>query len=243
MDKIEEFALFQAFKAYSSSVYGGRIEVLPGKYLEGETFTKFISIDLTGDLFEIPALYVLPALHVRNLGYDKLVIPLDLSSTSFKKISMASSILYSVGAFTHSNGLLKIITSKENIYYGNRGIILDENFNPLFLTTYVIEKADTNSYKVRQVNCRVPHEVFQRQDEVIPKTIYKKLIPLYGVSTFQIPYIPGPGNFINFSAVNKVQVIIGEMPEIIVNSNTPEPSSATDEEFARILRDNIDSFL
>lgn len=243
MDKVEEFALFSAFRMYIAPVHCGRIEATPGQYLKGETFTKFISIDLTGDLFEIPAIYAPIAIRVRSLGHDKLVIPLDLSSMSFKNTSLASSILNSIGSFNHFNGLLKIITSKENIYYGNRGVILDENFNPLFLTTYVIEEADTNSYKVRQANCRIPHEVFQRQDEVIPKTIYKKLIPLYGVSTFQSPYIPMPADSINFSAVNKVQVIIGEMPEIVVSSNTPEPSSATDEEFTRILRDNIDSFL
>lgn len=238
MDKVECYALRSSFTPL--------LNVTPHPDSTGidvedsGVFRRFISVDISGDVFEVPAAFAELAVRVKSEGYTKLVIPLYVGSNWIRPLSMTASILQYFGAATWDNRLHSVRTSKNEVYYGAKGLILDKDFMPLFVTTLVIENKE-DGLRLKQANCRIPYTVFQRQDETLPKAIYKKLIPLYGTTPL-ITTISIMGRTYNVEQ-NMVEVKIGMGANIVFSSNVPKPSDATDEEFRKILKDNVDAFV
>lgn len=238
MDKVEDFALFRSFVPWHNisprDVYNMDVE-------RAGIFRNFLSIDLRGDVFEVPSIYTKLAMECKFKGYDRLVIPLFVGSDYIRPVSMAGSILDYLGKTGWSERLRGVRTSKGEIYYGCSGLILDKDFKPLFVATFTISYTDS-MFEIQQANCRIPHRVFSIQEDILPKTIYKKFIPLYGTTPINVSL--GLPEYLRNSQVQKqVEIKIGIGANIVFSSNVPKPSDATDEEFRSIIRDNIESFI
>lgn len=90
------------------------------------------------------------------------------------------------GAFSDFNraysygGISEVTMSNGTIYYGLPGAIFDSNFNLLMLMSSKIDIRHTagrvTAYILQHI-CRISPAVFQRQDNIIEKTIVKKVIP------------------------------------------------------------------
>lgn len=90
------------------------------------------------------------------------------------------------GAFSDFNrayqcgGISEVTMSNGTQYYGLPGAIFDSDFNLLMLMSSKIDIRHTGSrvtaYILQHI-CRISPAVFQRQDNIIEKTIIKKVIP------------------------------------------------------------------
>lgn len=230
MDVVEDFALLTSFCPW------GNYDPTDGPraLIDSGLFRHFLSVNMEGDTFEVPAVLAKMAFDLKRRGFKKLVVPL-FTSDACRDASMVNNILKYLGRADFTDRLRGVRTSKGELYYGCPGLLLDKDFQPLFVTTVVINSEGG----IISLNCRIPHCVFERQDELIPKAIYKKFIPLYGTTaaTVRLPNCPAA------SMAKKVEIKIGMGANIVFHSNVPRPSNATEEDFMRILRDNVDSFV
>lgn len=230
MDVVEDFALLTSFSPWRhyDPING------PGALIDSGLFRHFLSVNMKEDTFETPAVLAKMAFMLKREGFDKLVVPL-FATDNCRDASMVNSILKYLGRADFIDRLRGVRTSKGELYYGCPGLLLDKDFQPLFVTTVVINSEGG----IVSLNCRIPHCIFERQDELIPRAIYKKFIPLYGTTE-------AVANSLGLSAntvTKKVEIKIGMGANIVFHSNVPRPSNATEEDFMKILRDNADSLI
>lgn len=211
-------------------------------YLSNNVFNLFLHIDCIGPHVVIPLFCrnyiekiicyglniteVNMALFVNGLSYERRT-----SNTIFKLFTDVS----------FSKRLVKVITSKGEIYYGGYGIILDKNMNPIFFCAIDGEVTEEGLiYKSAKIY--VNPSVFLT-DGILEKGIIRTIIPAYvehGVSIYT--------SFSNIKCQfkKKNNVII---PEIVVKDFTedffvkpskPKPSTFTREKINDFLLEHID---
>ena len=146
---------------------------------------------------------------------------------------MVGSILSDMNYYVAPNTLLQVTTNRDEVYYGGKGIIIDPDYNILFMTTIIISPFSISSYMPSKIKCRISRDVFTRQDELMPKTIVKKFIPYYGTAVIPLVY--------DYYTVDNIrpEIIIGEAPNIIVEKVPPSPSIVSDEFFNNMLVSHI----
>ena len=235
MDKVEMYGLRQSFFPLTDF---GPIEAPSDNLnlMDGRPFSHFLIVDISGEEFEAPSRFVNLAIQAKGKGYDRLYIPIFINSSYTRDISMAGTILNYFGGVSWQERLRGVKTSKGEFYYGMPGLLLDKNFRILFLTTVTVRVNGSSTTLVRAA-CRIPYEVFERQDELIPKTIYKKFIPMYAVSPIhKIEPLIGGGN-VDFD--QKADIIIGIGANVMFTPELPKPTTATDEEYHRIIKNNL----
>lgn len=107
------------------------------------------------------------------------------------------------GAFSDFNraysygGISEVTMSNGTQYYGLPGAIFDSHFNLLMLMSSKIDirrnEEDRVIAYILQHICRLSPAVFQRQDNIIEKTIIKKVIPFcasHEITPYEYPCIP-----------------------------------------------------
>lgn len=234
MDKVEHFA-FDSF--WNESSYG-KVDRLDFANLEnGRVFSHLMSIDISKDSFEVPLFARSLALTAKRNGYTEVVIPM-FNNTSFGPITvkMAGTILYNFSNNRFIQRLSSVKLASGHIYYGCPGLILDESFNPLLMLTMQVSYVDGNAIADKCI-CRISQSVLSRQSELIPKTIYKTIVPLYCTN---------PLNYVRLSSINQthlvgqhVEVILHSSPSIVLSPVLPTPEGITDDVFDRILNEEI----
>lgn len=230
MNVVEDFALLTSFSPWRNyDPCDGN-----GALIDSGLFRHFLSVNMKEDTFETPVVLAKMAFELKRRGFDKLVVPL-FSRDTCRDASVVNSILKCLGRADFYDRLRGVRTSKGELYYGCPGLLLDKDFQPLFVTTVVVNSEGG----IVSLNCRIPHYIFERQDELIPKAIYKKFIPLYG-TTEATAY---PPSWATGTVTGKVEIKIGMGANIVFHSNVPRPSNATEEDFMKILRDNADSLI
>lgn len=234
MDKVEQFAFnpFWVEKSY------GTVDGLNFANLEnGRVFSHLMSIDISKDSFEVPLFARSLALTAKKKGYTEVVIPM-FNNTSFGLIArkMAGTILYSFLNTKFTERLSGIKSASGHIYYGCPGLILDENFNPLLMLTMKVSYVNGDAIADKCI-CRIPQSVLSRQDELIPKTIYKKIVPLY--CTKPLTHVRLDGIAQLHLNGQHVEVILHSSPSIMLAPVLPTPDGITDDVFNRILNEEI----
>lgn len=132
----------------------------------------------------------------------------------------------------------KLIKVKKDtdIYYGNRGIILDCNFNPIMLI-YVTITWENNLKKwiYGQPIIKISPEVFRNQQNFMNKAIIKKIIPL----SLGKLYIPN--TTVMFKGISNVscKIQIEDIQDLILKPIKPCPETYSDEALNQLLLDNI----
>lgn len=149
-------------------------------------FNLFLRIDVSKSVVEVPTVarinteYILDN-KIKYQSYKEfsdLVIPLFETDTPY--IRRAASAIFRVFRQTKlSDRLLKVVTNKDEVYYGNRGLILDKDFNILFIT--ILEASlDEEERKVIHNKARVYiHPKVFGHEGVLEKGIVKTLIPAF----------------------------------------------------------------
>lgn len=150
---------------------------------DGSTFSRWLEVDLSKNDIEIPAFIkydIYRLINGRELSEGentftgKIYTPIQCGySYTAKTGDVIVNTLFNIGSDTFT----KVHTTK-GIYYGHSGIILDSNFNIIFLVTLNCHKEGTNILYTG-VNIYIHPKVFLEEKEVLHSCILKKLIPFY----------------------------------------------------------------
>lgn len=145
------------------------------------------------------------------------IVPLEINN--FIQRRQVSTILRDFMNINYSGSLASIVTNKGDKYYGGRSLILDKDFNVLYI---LCNNKDNTS------TLYISPDVFNN-DGIIHKAILKTIIPYVAAEG----YVGYPRDKCNI-------VIDREMcNSFIVKPKEPKVGSCIDEEIRKLLIDNL----
>ena len=215
-------------------------------------FNKLFVIDVSSDEIEIPvfAKSAVESVIRDNLKYpekhhvNKLVIPMYVNTYTSSKRTADSIVMDFFSKTNFNQKLQKVVTNKEEVYYGNKGIILDKDFNILFLCTLACKKIEYRNRQLMSYYKPIIHvspQVFLRSDSLIDKSILKKIIPFY-VSQ-DISVTTNIGFVDDIPEGTKPQILIDDVSKLIETPVKPTPQKYSDDALNQILVDNANDVL
>lgn len=210
-------------------------------------------VDIKENEIEIP---VVAREHFENIirskllgncsNVEKLILPLYDNSRSQSRRTFDSilrQIFYNTG---YSSRLQKIVTNKGEVYYGGKGIILDENFNPLLMCTLLAKIVDYEEVGKRSLYyrpvCYVHPKVFEEPTKLLNKGIITKLIPFYTNVEIDAPH-HSRDHFLNNFEDKKVKVVIDNFDRFFTRPIKPTPSTCSNEVLNECLVDNVEDII
>lgn len=213
-------------------------------------FRRSLIIEVNDEI-EIP---VIAREHFENLvlekinyplavGTKRIILPLYDNAPSQERRTFDSIIMQMFNNVRFDMRLQKITTSKDEVYYGGKGIIFDENYTPLLLCTLAARKVHTeesgNSMVYYRPVCHVSPKVFLESDKLINKGIIKKLIPFYTSEEVMFPDCMFGVN----PESKKVKVVVDNFDKFFIEPIKPTPSAITNDALNECLIDNMDDIM
>ena len=213
-------------------------------------FRRSLIIEVNDEI-EIP---VIAREHFENLVLEKINYPLAVgtkriilslydNAPSQERRTFDSIIMQMFNNVGFNMRLQKITTSKNEVYYGGKGIIFDESYAPLLLCTLTARKVYTeesgNSMVYYRPVCHVSPKVFLESDKLINKGIIKKLIPFYTNKEVSFPNCMFGVN----PESKKVKVIVDNFDKFFIEPIKPTPSAITNDALNKCLIDNMDDIM
>ena len=177
------------------------------------------------------------------VGTKRIILPLYDNAPSQERRTFDSIIMQMFNNVRFDMRLQKITTSKDEVYYGGKGIIFDENYTPLLLCTLAARKVYTeesgNSMVYYRPVCHVSPKVFLESDKLINKGIIKKLIPFYTSEEVRFPDCMFGVN----PESKKVKVVVDNFDKFFIEPIKPTPSAITNDALNECLIDNMDDIM
>ncbi len=207
--------------------------------------SSYMLIPVTGDSIEIPTMtmYSLPTLENKILQkepIDALVVNLN-NNGGYSSFKSASASIRDAFTVLYKNAhLRKLVTvgDPEKTYYGTYGVIFDENFKPIVMLSWELEKVYRDDeqvpfrYKFIRPILRVAPEVFINKSNTVERFIINQIIP----TALSINYLSSPSCYrsviyeSNSTNCNtKVKVLIEKIPFIIKETDVPSISTTNEE--------------
>ena len=214
-------------------------------------FRRSLIIEVNDDEVEIP---VIAREHFESLvlekiyyplavGTKRIILPLYDNAPSQERRTFDSIIMQMFNNVRFDMRLQKITTSKDEVYYGGKGIIFDESYAPLLLCTLTARKVHTekggNSMVYYRPVCHVSPKVFLESDKLINKGIIKKLIPFYTSKEVSFPNYRFGVN----PESKKVKVVVDNFDKFFIEPIKPTPSATTNDALNECLIDNMDDIM
>lgn len=207
-------------------------------------FSKLCVIDLTGDTIEIPvfAKTVIENTIINSPSITKVVLPLYSNSDVYDRRTADSIIRDFFISGNLTERLQKVVTNKNEVYYGMKGIILDKHFNPLIMVTISLDR-ESKMYK--KVTIYIHPEVFLNTNGLIHKSIIKKIIPFYISYNEDLTSRDRRARrYYRVESSVRPQVVIEDAAKKFIQSpNRPSPQSCTDDKLNQLMIENIDEIL
>lgn len=210
--------------------------------LENRMFGTSINLNIIEGKVECPTfiigrLYVnLPASTLESL--NNIIVP--LYSRFSKNIKTVSSVINAgFDKVQWSNRLMKVIMPNEEIYYINKGIILDKDMNPIIVYTWDCNITD-KSYDNPKVY--VNPVVFTKIDLPLYKDIVNKFIPVLMTERFTTQSYRRYSSTIPTYSAGSIKVIFEEYP-LIRHSVVPNTSGDHNTEIVQLLENNRELLL
>ena len=247
------------YRSTLMGVFNGNTDTVTRSVVNGETtlnkhnvFNRLFVIDVSSDEIEVPV-FAKPAVesvisvklqfpHATHTS--KIVIPMYVNTYNQQRRT-ADSIVSAFFRVDFNQRLQKVTTNKGEVYYGDKGIILDKDFNILLLCTIACKKIEYGDRQVMSYYKPIIHvspQVFLRGEGLIDKTILKKIIPFYVSHSIDGIYTHAYfGDSI--PAGTKPQILIDDVSKFIENPIKPTPQKCSDDVLNQILIDNIDDVL
>lgn len=236
---------------FNSSDHGNPIQLERELSLDSNNvFRRSLIIEVNDDV-EIP---VIAREYFENLvlekidyplavGTKRIILPLYDNAPSQERRTFDSIIMQMFNNVGFDMRLQKITTSKDEVYYGGKGIIFDESYAPLLLCTLTARKVHTeeggDSMVYYRPVCHVSPKVFLESNKLINKGIIKKLIPFYTSEEVNFPNCMFGVN----PESKKVKVIVDNFDKFFVEPIKPTPSVITNDALNECLIDNIDDIM
>ena len=178
-----------------------------------------------------------------TVGTKRIILPLYDNAPSQERRTFDSIIMQMFNNVRFGMRLQKITTSKDEVYYGGKGIIFDESYAPLLLCTLTARKVHTeesgNSMVYYRPVCHVSPKVFLESDKLINKGIIKKLIPFYTSKEVNFPNCMFGVN----PESKKVKVVVDNFDKFFIEPIKPTPSAITNDALNECLIDNMDDIM
>ena len=217
-----------------------------------EVFKRSLVVEIDDDEVEIPVIAreKFELIISDNLSYPaiertkKIILPLYDNKLSQERRTFSSIINQLFTGVSYGDRLQKITTSKDEVYYGGKGIIFDESYTPLLLCTLTARKVHTedgDTMVYYRPVCYISPKVFSEPDKLINKGIIKKIIPYYTNNDicFPIDY----HKFSNSPEDKKVKVIVDNFNRFFVEPIKPTPSTCSNDKLNECLIDNIEDII
>lgn len=136
--------------------------------------------------------------------------------------------------------LVKATTPKGEVYYGNNGVILDKNFDPLFLSTKIITCEDGEFRNSRHIfagetTIYLSPKVFTNDQGMLNKSLAKKGIAFYLSNNISTSYWDNENQ--------RAKIVIDDMSRFFRKVEKPNVNALSKESFTEVLKDNIDEVL
>lgn len=190
---------------------------------EGGELNKFITCDISGNTFEVPALVAAAAVSMRDI--NNLGIKLMPVHTEEKR-TVRAMLNFVIRASARSTFSLCRITHGQLTYYALPGILLDKDKNILCMCNKVVDRSSDSHY-VKNI-FRVSPEVFAHPDNIIEKTIIKKFIPTCSsiqiLDSYEVGY-------------SKITTIIEDCSNWVTHLRKPSPT--VNEDLNNILKQSV----
>ena len=153
---------------------------------------RHFSFDVSPTVVEVPVLCfnavreVMKYYHEPSLNTERFpvnpIVNIPLFEGSYTTTSAATVVINQAIRRGYKSGLCKVTTTK-NIYYIGKGIIFDNNFKLLMLTTVMLVKLEGYpTPNIEKTILYVDPTVFTRGD-IVSNFIIKKIIPIIHEST------------------------------------------------------------
>lgn len=210
--------------------------------LENRMFGTSINLNIVEGKVECPT-FIIGRLYV-NLPTSTLEtlssVCVPLYSRFSKNIKTVSSVINAgFDKVQWRDRLMKVIMPNEEIYYINKGIILDKNMNPIIVYTWDCNIAD-KSYNNPKVY--VNPIVFTKIDLPLYKDIVNKFIPVLMTEDFTVwGYNRYNSMGLTYSA-GSIKVIFEEYP-LIRHSVVPNTIGEHNTEIVQLLENNREQLL
>ena len=214
-------------------------------------FRRSLVVEVNDDEVEIPVIarehfesLVLEKIYYPStVGTKRIILPLYDNAPSQERRTFDSIIMQMFNNVGFNMRLQKITTSKDEVYYGGKGIIFDESYAPLLLCTLTARKVHTeesgNSMVYYRPVCHVSPKVFLESDKLINKGIIKKLIPFYTSEEVRFPDCMFGVN----PESKKVKVVVDNFDKFFIEPIKPTPSAITNDALNECLIDNMDDIM
>lgn len=209
-----------------------------------ETFSKYIRIDLRNpNNIEFPVFCFRDVNNIiGNRNYTELVIPLYAKDTAKSKATAEKFLDFLFNDIMSNKYRLIKVKLKNTTYYGNRGVIFDENFNILFLTTYTAFLNPGGNYSYGNPKVYISPRVLVEKKNPLYKYIVEKMIPLLANNSIYY-YVNYDGMTpVLESYITPIDVKI-KNADLLFTCSPIEPSTNNnnDELINNLLIQNIDS--
>ena len=169
----------------------------------------------------------------------KLVYPLLANPSGVNK-SGADSILRKLSRDSgySSYRLDKVVTPKNEVYYGSKGILLDKDFNILCLSTYHISEDIVHNRQA--IHSLVPtvylHPLVFTGDGVLNKALVKKALPFLLTESIS-----------QYGEPIKANVVINDSSKFVYKIVKPmqglDNRLPTDRDYTKLLQENMDELI
>lgn len=213
---------------------------------DGSTFSRWLEVDLSKNDIEIPAFIkydIYRLINGRGLSEGentftgKVYMPIQYGYPHVAKTGNA--IINTL--FNISLDAFNKVSTTKGIYYGNSGIILDSNFNVIFLATLNCHKEDTDILYTR-ANIYVHPKVFLEEKEILHSCILKKLIPFYLELTVSKSLLGFSRDHPQYDLTP--QIIIKDVTSDFINiASVPNPQSTSNESINQFLIDHQEDII
>ena len=193
-------------------------------------FGNILTVDVKKQgLFEIPTL-IENKVSDGISNCDTIYMPIGHTSNIMSKRSVPS-ILFSFDQ--QSAKFATINTSKDERYYGCRGLILNSEFKIIFITTVEGYINSAGNFKPVRYICRIPPRTFINTSGLLEKAICKKFIP-YLTSLNITIYYDG-----SHHVYKKPTIIVEDCDRFLIKPTVPTAIPNLNEALNDVVVNNI----
>ena len=216
-------------------------------------FNRLFVIDVSSDEIEVPVFaksavesVVRDRLEFPYVSHvNKIIIPMYVNTYTQSRRTADSIVGEFFSRVNFNQRLQKVVTNKGEVYYGGKGIILDKDFNILFLCTLACRRTEYGGRQVMSYYKPIIHvspQVFLRGEGLIEKSILKKSSP-FDIAQNSDPVRAETDLFSDIPEGTKPQILSDDVSKLIENPLKPTPQKCSDDMLNQILVDNADDVL
>ena len=214
------------------------------------TSEKYMEIPISSDVFELPlfAFEDFKKMHQNKKEGDVIVASLYSCGQTSNYKSLDSIMKDTLSTYFNKHLYRIQIPNSPNVYYATFGAVFDENFTPLMMLSWVMEKVVNEEgvikYRYKKPLLRLnPYPCLNKEDALQKFICGRWMTTALGTRVYT-PSTYGCVNFLepSYFSFDHVKIEIDECPFVIRGTDVPS-ISVTNEALLQLAADHIDEIL